>query len=303
MITAEDNNLGHATNPDGKDSFRTPSSVVPLLTTKCLAFATVLQLLGVSAPVFSPLLPLGLVFAAIGLGAYACVRSGRIENGWAFLGLVPVFGLLIGYAVLRFRQPIPNVPLNALRGSVHAALLGLIILGSLGAMMIFTQRGSVVRGEVPDYFPILVVVPENESSYTAHIVPKRDFDNFAREHPDFSYLVPKDLETYLNENLPQSPVDLFRPAYFEVSEISAGHQRFEVHYPIHAEAYSVGWYEATAQGIEPNRYLFFHEMALGLFAIPMLLIAGAVYSPLSWLLDRKFWPRLARSRDNAVVTG
>jgi hypothetical protein len=28
-------------------------------------------------------------------------------------------------------------------------------------------------------------------------------------------------------------VDLFRPAYFEVSEISAGHQRFEVRYPIH----------------------------------------------------------------------
>jgi hypothetical protein len=303
MITADDNDLGHATNPDGEDSFRIPSSVLPLLTTKCLAFATVLQLLGVSAPVFSPLLPLGLVFAAIGLGAHACVRSGRIENGWAFLGLVPLLGLLIGYAVLRFRQPIPNAPLNALRGSVHAALLGLIILGSLGTMTIFTQRGSEVRGEVPDYFPILAVVPENESSYTAHIVPKRDFDNFAREHPDFSYLVPKDLETYLNENLPQSPVDLFRPAYFEVSEISAGHQRFEVRYPIHSEAYSVGWYEATAQGIEPNRYLFFHEMMFGFFAIPMLLIAGAVNSLLSWLLDRKFWPRLARSRDNVVVTG
>ena len=303
MITTEDNDLGHATNPVGKDSFRIPSSVLPLLTTRCLATATVLQVLGVSAPVFSPLLPLGLVLAAIGLGAYACVSSGRIENGWAFLGLVPVFGLLIGYAVLRFRQPIPNAPLNALRGSVHAVLLGLVIWGSLGTMMIFTQRGSEVRGEVPDYFPILAVVPENESSYTAHIVLKQDFDNFAREHPDFSYLVPKDLETYLNENLPQSPADLFRPAYFEVSEISAGRQGFEVRYPIHQEAYSVGWYEATAQGIEPKRYLFFHEMMLGFFIIPMLLIAGTVYSLLSWLLDRKFWPRFARSRDNVVVTG
>ncbi len=303
MITAEDNDLGHATNPDGKDSFRIPSSVLPLLTTRCLATATILQLLGVSAPVFSPLLPLGLVLAAIGLGAYACVRSGRIENGWAFLGLVPVLGLLIGYAVLRFRQPIPNAPLNALRGSAHAALLGLIILGSLGTMTIFMQSGSEVRGEVPDYFPILAVVPENDSSYTAHVVPKRDFDNFAREHPDFSYLVPKDLETSLNENLQHGPVELFRPAYFEVSEISAGRQGFEVRYPIHPEAYSVGWYEATAQGIEPKRYLFFHDMMLGFFAIPMLLIAGTVYSLLSWLLDRKFWPRFARSRDNVVVKG
>jgi hypothetical protein len=257
----------------------------------------------VSAPVFSPLLPLGLMLAAIGLGAYACVSSGRIENGWAFLGLVPVLGLLIGYAVLRFRQPIPNAPLNALRGSAHATLLGLIILGSLGSMMNFTQSGSEIRGEVPDYFPILAVVPENDSSYTAHVVPKRDFDNFAREHPDFSYLVPKDLEASLNENLQHGPADLFRPAYFEVSEISAGRQGFEVRYPIHPEAYTVGWYEATAQGIEPKRYLFFHEMMLGFFIIPMLLIAGLVYSPLSWLLDRKFWPRFARSRDNVVVKG
>ena len=303
MITADDSDLGHATNPDGENSFRIPSSVLPLLTTKCLAFATVLQLLGVSAPVFSPLLPLGLVFAAIGLGAHACVRSGRIENGWAFLGLVPLLGLLIGYAALRFRQPIPNAPLNALRGSAHATLLSLIILATLGSTMNLMQRGSEVRGEVPDYFPILVVVPENESSYTAHIVPKRDFDNFAREHPDFSYLVPKDLEASLNENLQQGPVDLFRPAYFEVSEISAGRQGFEVRYPIHSEAYSVGWYEATAQGIEPNRYLFFHDMMFGFFVIPVLPIAGTVYSLLSWLLDRKFWPRFARSRDNVVVTG
>jgi len=303
MITADDNDLGHATNPDGEESSSIPTSVLPLLTNKCLAFATVLQLLGVSAPVFSPLMPLGIVFAVIGLGAYACVRSGRIENGWAFLGLVPVLGLLIGYAVLRFRQPIPNASLNALRGGVHAVLLGLIIFGSVGTMMIFMQRGSEVRGEVPDYFPILAVVPENESSYTAHIVLKRNFDNFAREHPDFSYLVPKDLETYLNENLPQSPANLFRTAYFEVSEISAGHQRFEVHYPLHSEAYSVGWYDATAQGIEPNRYLFFHEMMLGFFFMPMLLIGAAVHSLLRWLLNRIFWPRFARSRDNAVVTG
>jgi hypothetical protein len=257
----------------------------------------------VSAPVFSPLLPVGAVLAAIGLGAYACVRSGRIHNGWAFLGLVPVLGLLIGYAVLRFRQPLPNAPLNALRGSAHAALLALIILGSLGSTMNFMQRGSEIRGEVPDYFPILVVVPENDSSYTAHVVPKRDFDAFARKHPDLSYLVPKHLEASLHEKL-QSPSEyMFQSPYFEVSEISANRQAFEVRYPIHPEAYSVGWYEATAQGIEPKRYLFFHDMMLGFFAIPMLLIAGPLYSLLSWLLDRKFWPRFARSRDNVVVTG
>jgi len=303
VITTEDNDLGHATNPVGKDSFRIPSSVLLLLTTRCLATAAVLQVLGVSAPVFSPLLPLGLVLAAIGLGAYACVRSGRIENGWAFLGLVPVLGLLIGFVVLRFRQPLPNAPLNGMRGAVHTALIGLVLLASVALVMNSMQSGREIRGEVPEDFPVLAVVPENDSSYTAYVVPKRDLDNFAREHPDFTYLVPKDLEASLNENLQHSPADLFRPAYFEVSEISAGRQVFEVRYPIHPEAYSVGWYEATAQGIEPKRYLFFHDMMLGFFAIPVFLITGTVYSLLSWLLDRKFWPRFARSRDNVVVTG
>jgi len=299
--TTEDNHLVLATNPAGNDRFHIPSFTLPLLTTRCLATAMALQVLGVSA--LAPLLPLGLVLAAIGLGAYACVRSGRIENGWAFVGLFPFLGLPIAYAVLRIRRPKPNAPLNALRGAVHTALIGLILLTSIALVMNFMQRGSEIRGEVPDYFPILAVVPNNDSSYTAHVVPKRDFDKFAREHPDFSYLVPKDLEASLNETLQYGPSDMFRPPYFEVSEISANRQAFEVRYPIHTEAYSVGWYEATAQGIEPKRYLFFHDMMLGFFAIPMLLISGPVYSLLSWLLDRKFWPRFARSRDNVVVTG
>jgi len=302
VMTTEDNDLGHATNPLGEDSFRIPSSALPLLTTRCLAIAMALQILGLSATVFSPLLSVGLLLAVIGLGAYACVKSGRIHNGWAFLGLIPVFGLLIGYVVLRFRQTEPNAPLNAVRGAVHTALLGLLVLASFGSMIHFMERGSEIRGEVPDYFPILAVVPENDSTFTAYIVPKRDFDKFAQEHPDFSYAVPKDLEGSLNDSLQHSPTDLFRKAYFEVSEISAGRQGFEVRYIIHPEAYSVGWYEATAQGIEPKRYFYFHEMMLGFFAIPVLLIAGAVYSLLSWLLDRKFWPRYAKLHNKAVVT-
>jgi len=303
VFTTEDNDLGLATNPDGRDPFRISSSLLPLLTTRCLVTATVLQVLGVSAPVFSPLMPVGLVLTAIGLGAYACVRSGRIENGWAFLGLVPVLGLLIGYAVLRFRQPKPNAPLNALRGAVHTGLLGLILLASLMLGMNFMQRGSEIRGEVPDYFPILAVVPENDSSFTAHIVPKRDFDAFAREHPDLSYLVPKHLEAALHEHIQYGREVMFQSAYFEVTELSAHRQAFKVRYPIHEEAYSVGWYEATAQGIEPKRYLFFHEMMSGFFVFPILVISGMIYSLLAWLLNRMFWPRFAMSRDNVVVTG
>ncbi len=303
MTTIENNDLGLATNPAGNDRFHIPSFTLPLLTTRCLATAVALQVLGVSAPALGPLLPLGLVLAAIGLGAYACVRSGRIENGWAFVGLVPILGLLIGYAVLRFRRPIPNAPLNALRGAVHAVLLGLVLLASVTSVMNFMQRGSEIRGEVPDYFPILVVVPEIDSSFTAHIVPKRDFDTFAREHPDLSYLVPKHLQDSLHENLHYGSDVMFQSAYFEVSEISADRQAFEVRFPIHSEAYSVGWYEATAQGIEPKRYFFFHEMMLGFFAMPVLVICATIYSLLSWLLNRKVWPRLAMSRNNVEATG
>lgn len=233
------------------------------------------------------------MLAVIGLGAYACVRSGSIENGWAFLGVVPILGLLIAYAVLRFRRPLPDVPLNALRGAVHAVLVGMTLLVCAVLVMNFIQRGSEIRGGVPNDFPILAVIPsDHEATFTAHIVPKRDIDGFARDHPDMSYLVPKHLEASLHENLRYDSEVLFQSAYFDVTEISADRQAFEVRLPIHSEAYTVGWYEATAQGIEPKRYLSFHEMKLGFVGIFVLVLSAIISSLLGWLLDLNVWPRL-----------
>lgn len=278
---------GFATTARGEEQNRLPAYTLPLLTTWCLQAALVLQLMGLLAPAL--LLP-GIVLAAIGLGAYACVRSGRIENGWAALGLVPFAGLLLVYAVLRRRQPLSNAPFNALRGATHTVLLGLVLVAAGGLMFEWTHRGSEIRGEVPDYFPILAVVPDG-SSFSAHIVPKRSFEAFLDEHPDISFLVPEELEAILQANLHDGSNGLFRPGYFKVEQISEHRQAFEVRYPIHDEAYSIGWYEATAQGIEPKRYLSFHDMMIGFLGMPVLLFGWVSYSLLARLLDFAVWPR------------
>lgn len=301
-MTTKDNYAGPMTKQAGNDSPRIPSCLVPLLTTWCLTTAAVLQGLAVAVPTFSALLPIGTLLSVIGLGAYACVRSGRIHNGWAFLGLVPVLGLLISYTVLRFRDTVPDAPLNAARGAAHATLLGLILFGSVASMMTITQRGREIRGETPDYFPVLLVVAANDSSYTAHVVPKRNLDEFTREHPDYSYLVPKHLEASLHENLENGSEYMFQSPTFEVSEISSNRQRFKVRYPIHDEAWSIGWYEATAKEIEPDRFLQFHEMMFGLFVWPALFFGGAIYSAFNWLLNRILWPRFGLSRGDEEVT-
>lgn len=288
-------------NEEENDSPRFPSFLAPLLTTRCLATAAIFQGLGVAAPAFAALLPVGLVLSVIGLGAYACARTGRIHNGWAVLGIVPVIGLLLGYTVLRLREPVPEHPLNAARGAAHATLLVLILGGSVASMMTAGQNGHEIRGETPDYFPVLLVVPENDSSFTAHVVPNRDLDKFTREHPDYSYLVPQHLEASLHENLETDSEILFQSPTFEVSEISAGRQSFKVRYPIHDEAWSIGWYEATAQGIEPSRYAQFHEMMYGFLVWPALVFGGLVYSLLNWLLNRFFWPRFGMPRGDEAA--
>lgn len=295
MTTSDDNVLWPATDSPGEERISVPESVIPLLTTRCLATAMVLQILAVTVPALGRILLLGLILAVIGLGACACVRSGRIENGWAFIGLIPFLGLLIGCAVLRLRQPQPDAALNALRGAVHAALVGVVFMATAALVLDFTQRGTEIRGEVPDNFPVLAVVPEDDSSFTAHIVPMRDLEEFAREHPGLSFRVPKQLEASLNDSLQRGTDGLFHPSHFEVSEMSGHRQALEVRYPIHQEAYSVGWYEATEYSIEPKRYLFFHEMMLGFIVFPMLIVSAVVYSLLSWLLNRMLWPRFATS--------
>jgi hypothetical protein len=110
---------------------RIPSSVVPWLTTRCLVAAVAVQVLGIFLRGKLGGVPgvLGVALAVVGLGALAAVKGRR--RAWAMLGVLPVVGPVIGYAVLRRQQPAPDVaisaPVRALRGAVHLGLLGALL--------------------------------------------------------------------------------------------------------------------------------------------------------------------------------
>jgi hypothetical protein len=152
---------------------------------------------------------------------------------------------------------------------------------------------------VPDGFPVLAVVrTEGGAGISALVVQKRDFAQFTREYPEFSYLVPQGAEKSLSEELRYynisgefKDMDIHPPGYFKMTRLGPDRQRFEVRYPIHTEAHITGWYEATAQSIEPRRYRIYHDFASGIIWMFAFSIAVGIYLPLAWLLNRYLWPR------------
>lgn len=287
-----------------KPSSRISSAVVPWLTTRSLVASVVLQVLGffvgsAMASLAGVLFVLGLALGALGLAAFAQVRQRSIA--WALFAALPVVGPVIGYAVLRRRMDAPDAandaPLRALRGAAHVALY----IALLGASFAWLAEKEIrdVRGQMPEEFPVLAVVrPEGDAELSAFVLRKRDFARFAREYPEFSYLVPSGTEQTLNKKLRYYDatgefklMDIDPPGYFRVEPLGPDRQRFEVRYPIHVEAHVTGWYDATAQAISPARYRVHHEFASGVGKMFAFVFAFGIYLPVVWLLNRYFWSR------------
>ncbi len=233
------------------------------------------------------------IVPAIGLGVYAGAKGAGVTKWVLFALFLPFLGPLIGILILQRRPRAPTAPVNALRGAVHALLAVGLIIGSMWVAQIVTERSVTreVRGETPKLFPVLVVVPEQSGArYAAYVVVNEDLEEFKREHPDFSFLVPKAAETFLHETAHHYKYPRDRRAYFKVEQLGMGRQSFEVRYPLF-EAHSVGWYEATAQGFEPKRFLRWHYMMTGITALPMLLAAAVFYWLLTKALNLWLWSR------------
>lgn len=301
MAWAEDNKAKPAVIPARKPPARIPSSIVPWLTTRCLAAAVALQALGflVGSDMGSlggVLFVFGLALGALGLAAFAQVK--RASSGWALTTVLPVVGPAIGYAVLRRRPSAPdatvNDPLRAVRGAVHTILFGALFWASY--TWLYHGQIREVRGEAPDDFPVVAVVRAPPGAgHSAFLVQKRNSAKFAREYPEFSYLVPPGAEQSLNAGLRYYGAsgeisDFSPPGYFKVTSSSAGRQEVEVRYP-RDEDHVTGWYEATAQGIEPKRYHNFHSLSIGLFGMFALGFTLVSFLPIVWWLNRYFWPR------------
>lgn len=306
MTRADNNETKPAVTPSRTPPARIPSSVVPWLTTRCLVAAVALQVLGFffrgklgGVPGGGIPGVLGVVLAVLGLGALAAVK-GR-SRAWVMLAVLPVVGPVIGYVVLRRRTPAPDVaidaPVRAVRSAAHIILFGALLWAS--SAWLYEGQKREIRGNAPDGFPVLAVVrTEAGTGLSAFVVQQRNFAKFVHNYPEFSHLVPPGTEQSLNEGLRYYDASgefkltgIGPPGYFKVTSLGADRQQFEVRYPIHIEAHITGWYDATAQGIEPRRYRFYHDLGSSIIWMFAFSIAVGIYLPLAWLLNRYLWPR------------
>ena len=276
------------------------SMVTYLLTLGCLT-GMVFQVLGFPAARAPVLSALGFVLVAVGLGAYAKVKGASI--GWALLAAVPFLGALFGFALLSSKSMAPNAPLNAVKGAAHAALLGTMIVAFIWMTLSGIENGATraIQGAPPDWFPVLVVVHvEGSTDYTGYVVSIADLENFRREHPIFSFLVPEGAEASVHSTLRR--YNSSRGGDFKVKRAGLGRQTLEVRYS-GGERYFVGWYEASAQqGIAPKRYASWHSLPAGFFYFIMFLIAIMIYWTLAWALERWLWPRWRTDTANEIGT-
>lgn len=106
-----------------------------------------------------------------------------------------------------------------------------------------------VGADVPSILPVLVI-----ASGRAQIVPWCELDDFIQEHPDYSFLVPKEQETLYGEQIIQSHRERGIDAYpeFKVQQLAQGRQYLEV--GSYGDGAVVGWYEATDKQVFPHRY-------------------------------------------------
>lgn len=198
-----------------------------------------------------------------------------------------------------------SAPVRVLRGAAHMILFGALLWAS--GMWQYEKAIREVRGDAPGDFPVLAVVrTEDGAGLSAFVLQKRDFAQFAREYPGVSYLVPQGAEKVLSEGLRYYNVsdefkhfDINPLGYFKMTRLGPDRQRFEVRYPIHAEAHITGWYEATTQGIEPGRYRIYHDFASSIIWMFAFIVAVVIYLPLVWLLNRYLWSRWRRQPANS----
>ena len=188
-------------------------------------------------------------------------------------------------------------------------LLILAIIGSLPVACITTffiadhSYKHEVHGELPGYFPIVVVTPGQ-----AQIVWKENLATFIEEHPDYSFLVPPDkIEKYReqvrdNVRANQTPVNFDQSspipwdADFEMHSLSHGRQGFKVDATFDDDRMNVGWYEATDKEIFPTYHKFYFGPGLVLGLAPIVI--GVTI--LSWIVGgfafKYFQRRRARAR-------
>jgi hypothetical protein len=124
-----------------------------------------------------------------------------------------------------------------------------------------TSTGQRVGPEISPLFPVMVMTPERGGGkYQATIVFHKELADFLSKNPGYRYLVRRGDEKRLRSGIGAGG--------FEVQHRADGTQVFEVWRPVHPEAFTIGWYEASEKAFVPQRQRLFHEMVMGFLSIP-----------------------------------
>jgi hypothetical protein len=154
-----------------------------------------------------------------------------------------------------------------------------------------------VDGAMPANYPIVAM-----AGGRARIVWGAQLEQFERQHPDYSFLVPIEQATQLRDELAastrsrqggvQAEAGAAVPwyAWFEVRDLAAGRQSFRVDASMDDDRENVGWYEATAREIFPR----YHRSYFGPGRVILVGIVAAVVAMAAFVSGNIVWEVRAR---------
>jgi len=179
-------------------------------------------------------------------------------------------------------------------GGLCAFFLTIIIVFVLLIGDITELGKSKVGGSIPDAFPVVVRVGDR-----AQIVWGDRLDQYLRDHPDYSLLIPEHqtgrLQSQIKSNIratdspPNFDKTSDRPwdAFFTVQTIAPDKQAFKVYATWDDDIMNVGWYEATDREIFPQYHTKYFGPGLAFTHLPIAAgITASIWIIVSRLIRR-----------------
>jgi hypothetical protein len=164
-----------------------------------------------------------------------------------------------------------------------------------------------VDGSIPDAFPVVVRVGDK-----AQIVWGDHLDQYLKDHPDYSLLVPENqtgkFQSQIKSNIrgAQSPPNFDKSsglpwdAVFIVQTIAPGKQAFKVSATWDDDWMNVGWYEATDKEIFPQYHTTYFGPSLAFTHLPIAAMITAVLCLMVPRLIRRIRRKFATPPENQL---
>lgn len=189
-------------------------------------------------------------------------------------------------------------------GLIVGVIVSFFIIEFFLMMRAHEQARQVVRGSLPDLFPVLVFANQQP-----HIVWGDKLEAFKTAHPEYSFRVPLENEatirTQVERNVRgrQSPLnfdwdsDLPWSATFRIEGHREGRQQIRMEATFDDDRMNIGWYEATEKEIYPRHHTLYFGPGHVFATLPLAVVLTAVL----WLIVGITW-RVKFGRNNSLTT-